>query len=36
MARTSDVTSRDAVLGAIAEFDRLGRDAFLALYRSST
>ena len=28
-----DLSSRDAVLGALAEFDRLGRDPFLAKYR---
>ena len=32
MPRASDVTSRDAVLAAIAEFDRIGRDAFLTKY----
>ncbi len=32
MPRASDVTSRDAVLAAIAEFDEIGRDAFLARY----
>ena len=29
MARLADLTSRQAVLSALAEFDRLGRDAFL-------
>jgi 5-methylcytosine-specific restriction protein B len=29
----NDLTSRDAVVAAIAEFDRLGRDAFLEKYR---
>jgi hypothetical protein len=28
----ADITDRAAVLGAIAEFDRIGRDAFLAKY----
>jgi 5-methylcytosine-specific restriction protein A len=28
-----DLTSREAVLGAIAEFDRVGREAFLSTYR---
>src|SRR5262249_21947826 len=28
----SDLTSRDAVLAALAEYDRLGQDAFLAKY----
>jgi len=32
MPRASDVSSREAVLAAIAECDRLGRDAFLAKY----
>lgn len=32
MARASDVTSRDAVLAAMAEFDQMGREAFLAKY----
>src|ERR1700760_1126429 len=32
MPRASDVTSRDAVLAAIAEFDEIGREAFLARY----
>lgn len=32
MPRASDVTSRDAVLAAIAEFDEIGREAFLAKY----
>jgi hypothetical protein len=32
MPRASDVTSRDAVLAAIAEFDLIGREAFLAKY----
>lgn len=32
MPRASDVTSREAVLAAIAEFDEIGRDAFLARY----
>jgi hypothetical protein len=32
MPRASDVTSRDAVLAAMAEFDQIGRDAFLAKY----
>jgi hypothetical protein len=32
MPRASDVTSRDAVLAAIAEFDQIGREAFLAKY----
>src|SRR5438270_12389166 len=32
MPRASDVTSREAVLGAIAEFDEIGREAFLDKY----
>src|SRR5205085_953263 len=32
MPRASDVTSRDAVLAAIAEFDQIGREAFLHKY----
>lgn len=32
MPRASDVTSRDAVLAAIAEFDQIGREDFLAKY----
>jgi hypothetical protein len=32
MPRASDVTSRDAVLDAIAEFDEIGREAFLVKY----
>jgi hypothetical protein len=32
MPRSSDVTSRDAVLAAMAEFDQVGREAFLAKY----
>jgi hypothetical protein len=32
MPRASDVTSRDAVLDAIAEFDEIGREGFLAKY----
>lgn len=32
MPRASDVTSRDAVLAAIAEFDQIGREAFLEKY----
>lgn len=32
MPRASDLTSREAVLAAIAEFDELGQDAFLAKY----
>src|ERR1700733_15008222 len=32
MPRASDVTSRDAVLAAIAEFDEIGREAFLDKY----
>lgn len=32
MPRASDVTSRDAVLAAMAEFDQMGREAFLAKY----
>jgi len=32
MPRASDVTSREAVLAAIAEFDEIGREAFLARY----
>ena len=32
MPRASDVTSRDAVLAAIAEFDEIGREAFLEKY----
>jgi 5-methylcytosine-specific restriction enzyme B len=32
MPRASDVTSRNAVLAAIAEFDEIGRDAFLNKY----
>jgi hypothetical protein len=30
--RLEELTSRDAVLDAIAEFDQLGRDAFLEKY----
>src|ERR1700679_480487 len=32
MPRPSDVTSREAVLAAIDEFDEIGREAFLAKY----
>jgi hypothetical protein len=32
MPRASDVTSREAVLAAMAEFDQIGRDAFLEKY----
>src|SRR5262249_33937991 len=32
MPRASDVTSRDAVLAAMSEFDQIGREAFLAKY----
>src|ERR1700730_5797479 len=32
MPRASEVTSRDAILAAIAEFDEMGREAFLARY----
>ena len=32
MPRASDVTSREAVLAAIAEFDEIGREAFLDKY----
>src|ERR1700758_4103423 len=32
MPRASDVTSRDAVLAAMAEFDQIGQDAFLDKY----
>lgn len=32
MPHASDVTSRDAVLAAIAEFDQVGREAFLSRY----
>lgn len=32
MPRASDVTSREAVLAAMAEFDQIGREAFLAKY----
>lgn len=32
MPRASDVTSREAVLSAIAEFDEIGRNAFLEKY----
>ena len=35
MPRASDVTSRDAVLAAIAEFDEIGREAFLASMASA-
>ena len=32
MALLGDLTSRDAILQAIAEFDRIGRDQFLMKY----
>lgn len=32
MALLGDLTSRDAILQAIAEFDRIGRDQFLLKY----